>query len=179
MNEATLDATIPTRSLLEDVPQRGRLDGIQLRTALHGPIATVDQVDAVAGLGLIGDRRAAGRTPTPTARRQVTLIQAEHLDVIASLLGLEAVDPAATRRNLVVSGINLGSLRTSHFTIGGVTFEGTGHCHPCSIMESTIGPGAFQAMRGHGGITARILQGGTLRVGDSVRAVGASVPDQD
>jgi MOSC domain-containing protein YiiM len=160
-----------TRELLAELPQVGRLESISLRTHRHGPVVSVDAVQAIAGLGLDGDHRTHGRDPSPTASRQVTLIQAEHLPVVAALAGIDRIDATQTRRNLLVSGINLAALRTARFSIGGVVLEGSGHCHPCSIMETTIGPGALQAMRGHGGITARIVEGGRLQVGDEVRAI--------
>ncbi len=159
-----------TRELVDQVPQVGRLAWIGLRTAVHGEVRPVTATTAVAGVGLEGDHRSLGRAPSATATRQVTLIQGEHLPVVAALAGV-AVEPAATRRNLVVEGINLASLRTRRFTIGTIELEGTGDCHPCSQMEETIGPGGFQAMRGHGGLTARILRGGELRVGDEVRVL--------
>ncbi len=114
--------------------------------------------------GLENDRRTTGK-------RQITLIQAEHLPVIAALCGLERVDPGRLRRNLVVAGINLWALRDRRFRIGPVVLHGTGACHPCSRMETALGPGGYNAMRGHGGITARVLSDGYVRVGDPVFAV--------
>lgn len=129
----------------------------------------VGTVEAVVGRGLLGDRRTEGRRqPSPRSRRQVTLVQAEHLPVIAALVGRDELDPAVLRRNLVVAGINLAALRDRRFTVGAVTLEGTGHCHPCSRMEEVLGPGGYQAVRGHGGITARIVAGGTLHLDDAV-----------
>jgi MOSC domain-containing protein YiiM len=99
----------------------------------------------------------------------VTLIQAEHLDAVAHLLARDGIDPALTRRNLVVAGINVLALKDQVFTIGDVVIEGTGPCEPCSRMEANLGEGGYNAMRGHGGITARIVTGGVIRVGDAVR----------
>ena len=166
-----------TRALVDAVPQRGRLIHILLRPERRAAVRSVDRATVVAGLGLTGDHRAKDRAPDPAAKRQITLLQAEHLPVVAALLGRSAagedaggasLDPALLRRNLVVAGINLASLRDRRFTIGAVTLEGTGWCHPCSRMEEALGPGGFQAMRGHGGLTARVLTDGTLTVDDPV-----------
>lgn len=150
------------------VPQVGRVDAVLVRTARRGPVQAVAAARALPGRGLAGDRRAE-RAADPDARRQVTLLQAEHLLVLANLLGRDTVDPTVLRRNLVVSGVNLLALRDARFAIGEVELEGTGPCHPCSRMEEALGPGGYAAMRGHGGITARIVTQGTVHVGDEVR----------
>ena len=72
------------------------------------------------------------------------------------------------RRNVVVAGINLYALRHARFRVGDVLLEGTGICAPCASMEEALGPGGFNAMRGHGGITARVLEAGTIALGDAV-----------
>ena len=92
--------------------------------------------------------------------------------VIASLLGCAAVAPEAMRRNLAVAGINLLALRARRFAIGSLLFEGTGYCAPCRRLEETLGRGGFNASRGHGGITARVLGEGWLAIGDEVTAEG-------
>ena len=113
-------------------------------------------------LGGLGGLKVGGLTP---GKRQVTLIQAEHLSVIAALAGLETVTPEHLRRNVVVSGLALLALKDKRFRIGDVLLEGTGECHPCSRMEEAFGPGGYNAVRGHGGITARVLEGGLIEVG--------------
>ncbi|MDB5044721.1 MAG: molybdenum cofactor biosysynthesis protein [Deinococcus sp.] len=110
---------------------------------------------------------------TGPGKRQVTLIQAEHLPVIAALAGVESVSPEEMRRNIVVSGLPLLALKDARFQIGEVILEGTGECHPCSRMEETFGPGGYNAVRGHGGITARVVRGGLIRVGDALTALPA------
>ena len=152
------------KELLAVIPQVGRLEWIGLRPAQRAPVQAVASVRAEAGLGLIGDRYAE----SPGTKRQVTLIQAEHLPVIAALTGHAVVPPEWLRRNLVVSDINLLALKDRQFRIGEVLLEGTGLCHPCSRMEEVLGPGGYNAMRGHGGIIARVLNGGSLCVGDRV-----------
>ena len=172
-----------TRALVAAVPQAGRLEAILLRPERRADPRPVGHAEVVAGLGLTGDHRSVGRSPDPAARRQVTLLQAEHLPVVAALTGHPSIDPAWLRRNLVVAGINLASLRERRFHIGTVEFEGTGWCHPCSRMEETLGPGGFQAMRGHGGITARVLTSGILHLTDPVLVLGPEpedhVPEDD
>lgn len=159
-----------SRDRLETLPQLGRVIWIGVRPAQRAPLELPESVEVQVGAGLQGDRhRGAGR-------RQVTLIQAEHLDVLASLLGQGpgAIDPARLRRNLVVRGVNLLALRKARFRVGTVLLEGTGSCDPCSRMEEVLGPGGLNAMRGHGGITARVLEPGIIALGAEVRLEPAS-----
>lgn len=152
--------------LFAQFPRAGVVRWIGLRPARDVAMRQVDAADAVAGSGLRGDRYAAGRGSS--GKRGITLIQAEHLEAIALLSGHAAVAPATLRRNVVVQGIPLIALKDRTFRIGEVVLEGTGPCDPCSRMEDALGPGGYNAMRGHGGICARIVAGGTLRVGDAV-----------
>ena len=155
-------------ALMTRFPREGRVQWIGLRPARGAPVREVDAAQAVAGGGLSGDRYAGG-----SGKRGVTLIQAEHLSVIAALAGHAAVAPATLRRNLVVSGIAIGALKGHRFRVGQVLLEGTDSCDPCSRMEEALGPGGYNAMRGMGGLCARILEGGTLRLGDAVAWVEA------
>jgi MOSC domain-containing protein YiiM len=70
------------------------------------------------------------------------------------------------RRNIVVSGINLLALKDKQFRVGGAVLAFSGLCHPCSKMERELGPGGYNAMRGHGGITARVVSAGSVSLGD-------------
>lgn len=137
-----------------------------MRPGRHQPMLAVKQV-AIDPAGLIGDRR------NRPGKRAVTLIQAEHLPVIASLSKLDQVTPEMLRRNLVVSGISLLALKNRHFSIGSVILLGTGICAPCSRMEEVLGHGGYNAMRGHGGITAEVVQEGTICIGDSIEPLSA------
>lgn len=145
----------------------GALVWIGLRSQRHGPIVTPQCAELVAARGIVGDRY---ETKTNGAR-QVTLIGQDGLDAIASFLGRESVAPQDLRRNLVTRGINLLALKGHRFRIGSVLLEYSGECAPCSQMEETFGPGGYNAVRGHGGITARILEGGTIHLGDAVARV--------
>lgn len=154
-------------ALMARFPREGRVRWIGLRPARDVPMREVGQALARAGSGLDGDRYASG-----SGKRGITLIQAEHLPAIAMLSGRGEVDPALLRRNLVVEGIPLIALKGQRFRIGDVLCEGTDACDPCSRMERALGPGGYNAMRGHGGLCARVLEGGTLRLGDAVVWVG-------
>ncbi|QKZ14619.1 MOSC domain-containing protein [Spirosoma sp. KUDC1026] len=152
--------------LFEVFPRSGRVEWIGFRSERRAPVTVVDTVEVSEKKGLIGDHYS-GRS----GNRHVTLIQAEHLPVVAALTGRSELDPALVRRNIVVSGLNLLALKDHQIRIGDVTLEITGLCHPCSKMETTLGPGGYNAMRGHGGLTAKVVQGGTIRQGDSVDVI--------
>lgn len=147
----------------------GRVEAIIVRGASREPARRVASTTARAGIGLADDRLGR-RGEAELSTRQVTLIQSEHLSVIASLARVDAVNPVALRRNLVVSGINLLALKNARLQVGDALLEIVGPCQPCSRMEEAIGPGGYAAMRGHGGMTARILADGLIREGDPVRA---------
>jgi MOSC domain-containing protein YiiM len=152
--------------LMANLPRTGRVEWIGLRPARDVGMREVVDVLAETGKGLVGDRYASG-----SGKRGITLIQSEHLPAIAALSGHASVDPKLLRRNLVVSGIALIALKGRRFRIGEVLLEGTDSCDPCSRMEDALGPGGYNAMRGHGGLCARILEGGQLRIGDIVQAI--------
>lgn len=158
---------MPTlKELLNTLPQTGAVEWIGLRPGRDEAIVECESVDADEEGGLAGDRYAKAG-----GDRQVTLIQAEHLAAVASMLGMEALDPAVTRRNIVVSGLNLLALKDKRFAIGDAVLEYTGLCHPCSKMETALGPGGYNALRGHGGITARVEKSGQIAIGSQVRAL--------
>jgi len=145
----------------------GRLEAIIVRGASRAPARRIEATLALAGVGLADDRLGQ-RGEAELSTRQVTLIQHEHLAVIAQLARVAQVDPVGLRRNLVVSGINLLALKNARLQVGGALLELVGPCQPCSRMEEAIDAGGYAAMRGHGGMTARVVSGGPLRVGDRV-----------
>lgn len=147
----------------------GRVRWIGLRPARREVPVQVDTAIAIAEKGLEGDHFET----RVNGKRQVTLIQAEHLPAIASYLGKGAIDPSLLRRNVVIEGMNLLALKGRRFSMGKAVLEYTGNCHPCSRMEENLGTGGYNAVRGHGGITARVIVGGDIKVGDKVQVVSA------
>lgn len=148
---------------LEELTRRvagpGRVEWIGVRPERHAPVLSLDAVD-IGLTGLAGDHR---KRP---GQRAVSLIQAEHLPVIASLARRPDIGFAILRRNIAVSGLNLSALRGRQIALGGAILRLTGPCAPCSRMETALGPGGYTAMRGHGGMVAEVLKPGRLAVGD-------------
>ena len=154
---------ITIQDLMNTLPQKGVITWIGVRPGRDELMQQPQEVEARAGYGLTGDRFKATRT-----LREVTLIQAEHIDAVASMMDKKTISPALLRRNIVVRGLNLLALKGHKFNIGNAQFQYTGLAHPCSKMERHLGPGGYNAMRGHGGITASIVLGGIIRIGDAV-----------
>jgi MOSC domain-containing protein YiiM len=166
------DKSIVAR-LLNTLPQTGRLEWIGLRPRRQEALLPVEEAELKTDSHLLGDHAR----PKTGGKRQVTLFQHEHLAAVAGFLGLASpIEPGRLRRNLVVSGLNLLALKNRQIRIGAeVVLDITGECHPCSRMEEELGAGGYNAMRGHGGLTAHIARGGIIRVGDVVRI---DVPDE-
>ncbi len=167
------------KELVLQFPQTGRIDAIILRPGRREPALSVLEARAEPGFGMIGDRRAVVQRKDDAARkRELTLFQTEHLPLVARWCGVDAIDSRQVRRNLVVSGINLLSMKSPfrdlrcEWQIGeSACIVVTGSCDPCSRMETEVALGAYNAMRGHGGLTAMIVVAGVIRVGDSVRLI--------
>ncbi len=157
----------PLARLLQAPMRPGVVTWIGLRPDRRQPLTPVPQAELDAEDGLIGDHY---RSRTNHAR-QVTLIQTEHIAAIGAYLGISDIDPDRLRRNVVVSGINLLALKGRRFRLGSAELLETGACHPCSRMEEVFGTGGYNAVRGHGGITARIIRGGRVHLGDAIARI--------
>ena len=135
---------------------------------------TPSSVEVRAGLGIVGDRyfgRAAHRGA------QVTVFAAESLETVARLLGVDGpLDAAATRRNVVLRGLDVDAMRGTTFSIdsgeGPVLLRATRAANPCAWMDHELAPGAFRAMRGRGGVRCEPLSDGVLRLGPAVVQLG-------
>ncbi len=167
-----LNPASPLARLMAAPMRPGVVAWLGIRPARLAPMATPDAITLTPGQGVVGDHYASATQ----GARQVTVMSAEHLAAIASFLGAsflgqDGMPPELLRRNVVVRGINLAALKGRTFQLGGALLETSGECHPCSKMERLLGVGGYNAVRGHGGITARVLQGGEVRLGDLLVAL--------
>ena len=158
----------PLEQLLAGPAMPGRLAWIGLRPSREVPMVTANSAVMIMGRGIKGDHYDTRQN----GARQVTLIAFEDIAAIASFLGKEGITPDLLRRNFVTQGINLVALKSRRFRIGPTLLEWSGECAPCSRMETNLGPGGFNAVRGHGGITARVIEGGEVQLGDAIERVG-------
>jgi len=125
------------------------------------PTLEVAEVECVAGQGLVGDRFFAYKE---NYQGQITFLAAEVFAEVCQKLGVVDKSPGVMRRNVVTEGVDLNTLIGQEFTVQGVTFAGVGECSPCHWMDDAIAPGAEAGLQGRGGLRARILTSGKLRV---------------
>ncbi len=152
-------------TLTRQYAQIGETKWIGVRPARKAPVLEVGTT-YIRAAGLEGDYR---KRP---GKRAVTLIQWEHLPVIAALAGLTELPPHILRRNICISGFNLLGLKNDReFRLGEAVLMGTGVCAPCSQMERALGTGGYAAMRGHGGITAQVITPGKISIGDTLEPI--------
>ena len=147
--------------------RRGHLIWIGLRPARRADLLTPESAILTARAGIEGDRYRTSRD----GARQVTLIATEDIAAVAAFLERDIIAPDLLRRNFVTRGVNLVALKGYRFRVGAAVLEGSGDCAPCSRMEEALGEGGYNAVRGHGGITARIIESGEVRVGDGIERI--------
>jgi MOSC domain-containing protein YiiM len=140
---------------------------------LSKPLESVAHVTAVAGHGLVGDRKYR-REGLPADKdgpdRELTLIEAEAIEAVTREYGV-AIEPVETRRNVVTRGIALNHLVGERFKVGEVVLQGIRLCEPCDHLEALTRPGVRAALVHRGGLRAQILEGGPIRVGDAISLV--------
>lgn len=125
------------------------------------PLVEHGEIRCVAGHGVEGDRFFDYKD---NYRGEITFFALEVFEEIRRQLGVTGKHVGLTRRNVITIGVDLNSLIGEEFAVQGVRFFGTEECRPCYWMNEVIGPGAEAALRKRGGLRARILTNGTLRV---------------
>ena len=146
---------------------------LYIATDARATMTAVEQLAAVAGRGLEGDRYFEGRgsfSRWPGEGRAVTLVQEEALDAILEECGID-LRGGRSRRNVVTRGVTLRDLNGRLFRLGEAVFRGARLCAPCRHLERLVVPGTFDAMKGRGGLRANIERGGVVRVGDVIEPV--------
>jgi MOSC domain-containing protein YiiM len=128
----------------------------------QAPVIEVEQVDCVAGAGIKGDRFFNYK---PDYKGQVTFFAVETYERLCEQLQVTDKDPSVFRRNIVTRGVDLRQLIGQEFEVQGVRFLGTQESAPCYWMEQAFAPGAEAALKGYGGLRAKVLSSGTLRRG--------------
>lgn len=127
------------------------------------PMREVDQLECVAGRGIRGDRYFDHKTDY---KGQITFFSMEVYEDLMTRMGIEDRPPSVFRRNVLTRGADLNALIGQEFTIQGLAFRGTEECRPCYWMDTAFAQGAFEALRGRGGLRAKILSDGILKKGD-------------
>jgi MOSC domain-containing protein YiiM len=128
----------------------------------EAPMVEVESVECVAGKGLRGDRFFGYKE---NYKGQATFFSLETYEHVCEQLKVTHRDSSVFRRNIIVSGVDLNSLIGEEFELQGVRFRGMQECSPCHWMDHAFAEGAERALRGHGGLRARILSDGVLRRG--------------
>lgn len=141
-----------------------RITSIQLCTGHREPMRQVDRANAISGFGIEGDVHTA--SDGPRKARQVLLMDGETLEEFSLAQG-------QVRENITTAGFSPGSVATGQRLALGdaVVLEVTGDCAPCARMDE-IRPGLKEQLEGRRGLLATVIQGGAMRVGDTIRALG-------
>jgi MOSC domain-containing protein YiiM len=151
----------------------GTLEGIAIAPSEGEPLRRLEEVEAIAGRGLAGDRYATedGHFSDPLRRPDaVTLIEAEAIEGL-NADGIELTH-AESRRNLLTRGIDLNRLVGRRFRVGRVECQGIELADPCSYLQGLTRPGVLRGLVDRGGLRAAILTGGTIAIGDEVLDLG-------
>jgi MOSC domain-containing protein YiiM len=137
------------------------LTSITIAPAYGAGLRSLESADLVAGKGIIGDRYVG-------SARQVTLICTGEVTKAAAEWGSGDMDPAASRRNLVVDLPELPRDHGAIIRIGDVVLSVWRDCAPCELMDAVFGEGARQALKERAGVSAQVVEGGSIRLGDRV-----------
>lgn len=164
---------------MTDQVAAGKITGIFVTDGEGQPMHSLEHVEAIAGVGLEGDRYANGighfsPKPRTDGGRQITLIEEEAVDDAAEATGLDFT-PRESRRNLATRGVVLNELIGQRFRVGGAVIDGLDYCHPCTYLEAVTDKPVMRPLIDRGGLRAKIVEGGTIAIGDEIRIL-APVP---
>ncbi len=145
---------------------QGQLLGIFLTARKRDELLAVDQVEAVVGGGLVGDRyfRRDGHGKTD---QEITLIEMEALEALSNECQI-TLQPAQARRNLLTRGVPLNHLVGREFRVGEVILRGLRLCEPCGHLEALTLSGVQAGLCHRGGLRAQVVRGGILRTRDII-----------
>lgn len=161
-------------TLRADIVPLGIVEAIWLTGERAGEMRCVDAIEAIAGIGLTGDRYGDARSHTFARRRcQVTLIEAEHLVKTAGRFD-RPLAPGIHRRNLVTRGIRLLDLADRVFRIGEAVLVWDRRRPPCRRLDELARGPLGRALGGWGGVCTRVQTGGLIRTGDAIEILGAA-----
>ncbi|MGB7847630.1 MAG: MOSC domain-containing protein [Candidatus Acidiferrum sp.] len=149
---------------------RGNVVSIYVAPEAAGAMESREEVKAVAGKGLEGDRYFNGTgewSKNSDVSREVTLIEIESIEALEREKNI-AIAPGAARRNVVTRGVPLNHLVGREFQVGEVRLKGTKLCEPCAYLEGLTRKGVLVGLIHRGGLRAEIVTGGTIRVEDAV-----------
>jgi MOSC domain-containing protein YiiM len=125
------------------------------------PLVEHQEIYCAAGRGIEGDRFFDYKD---NYRGQITFFSLEVFNGVCRQLSVSGKSPDVTRRNVMTMGVDLNSLIGEEFVVQGIQFFGVEECRPCYWMDQVLGPGAEAALKNRGGLRARILTSGRLRV---------------
>lgn len=152
-----------------------RVEAIYIAPTAAAGMRTLQQVEAIAGQGLEGDRYLTGKgyyssRPLPGGGRQLTLIESEVLEAVEEETGVW-LDPSECRRNIVTRAVPLNGLQGKQFYVGEVLCEAVRQCDPCKYLEELTGKRVLKPLVNRGGLRAKILTSGPLRTGDRIQEI--------
>jgi MOSC domain-containing protein YiiM len=147
----------------------GRVEGIYVTQTDGALPEPVERIDAVAGVGLRGNRYFFADGDAPPGRA-ITLIAAEALEAFEAETGIP-LSAAESRRNVLVHGIDVNALVGKRFRVGDVECEGVELCEPCAHLQSMTRPGILNGMVHRAGLNADLLSDGEIAVGDAVSEI--------
>jgi MOSC domain-containing protein YiiM len=146
--------------------ESGILQAIWIAPEKGAPMVSLPEVQAMAGLGLFGDRNFS-RQIKDSADKHLTLIEAEKIEDFVNSTGLDFTAEDA-RRNLVTKGIELNPLLGREFFVGTVKVLALELCEPCSLLAKRTHRQVLWGLLHRGGLRCRIVSDGIIHVGDKV-----------